>query len=346
MSLRIPRFRLTYAGTDITRAVQPYRFYIGYSDKLEGESDDLEIRFENSDLRWLDSWAPAEGDTISLQLGYEGEKFLGPIVFEIDEPEYAGPPDRLTLKGVATPISKSLRQKNTQAYEKIKLKAIAQQIAEKHSLELVGGDKIPDITLDRVTQKEQSDLEFLRSTAAEYGLIFKVDSCTKLVFFKESELEDAAAVLTLARTVLKSYRLRRGVKGTYKAAELSYKDPRSGKFITATIDATGAAVTTPTEGESAIASGDILKIRERVENLEQAEIKATEALRRANRGQVQGSIDLEGNVAIAAGVNLNLTGFGGLSGKYQVTAVRHTLSKTSGYQTSVEIKGLELKRDK
>lgn len=340
---RIPVFKLKYLGTDITSSIRDLTTSISYTDKLEGESDELEICLDNSDLRWMDSWTPKEGDLAELRMGYQGEALLGPVSFEIDEPEYSGPPDVLRLRGVATPITKSLRQKNTVAYENTTLKAIAQTIASKHGLELVGD--VPEIKLERVTQKDESDLNFLRETAAEYGLVFKVESCKKLVFYKESELEAAAPVLTIKRNQISSYRLRRGAKGTYKSAEVNYLDPKTGDYISVKIDADGKEVATQTDGKSEVASGDVLKIRERCENREQAEIKATEQLRRANRGQVEGSLELEGMVTIAAGINIMLEGFRNLSGKYQVSEVRHDLTRSRGYKSSVQLKGLELQSE-
>jgi phage protein D len=291
----------------------------------------------------MDAWIPAEGDRVELRLGYEGEPLLGPILFEVDEPEWQGVPDTLRLKGLATPITASLRQKNTKAYEDTTLKAIAQQIAATHGLTLVGD--VPEIKLERVTQKEQTDLDFLRDTAIEYGLIFKIDSASKLVFYKESELESAAAVMAIARAQLSRYTVRRGAKGTYGNAEVSYFDPKKGDYISIKIDAKGSEVTTPQDGKEDIASGDTLKIRERVENKQQAELKAIEALRRANRGQIEGDISTEGNPLLSAGINITLNGFRKLSGKYQVIEVQHKLSKSRGYQSSAKLKGLELKSE-
>lgn len=331
---RIPSFRLTYAGVDITADLVPLTLSISYTDKLEGESDELSIRLANSDRRWMAAWLPGEGDSVSLELGYENEAFLGPIAFEVDEPEWAGAPDTFQLKGLATPITKSLRQRNSQAYEDTTLRAIAQQIAEKHGLELIG--EIPGINLKRVTQKEQADLQFLKDLAAEYGLLFKVESTSRLVFFREADLEAATPVITLNRKDLTSYRIRRQAAGVYKAATVSYQDPESGEFIEATIDLAGAEVEPSDDEEGAISSGDILRVRERCEDRGQAETKAKEALKRANSTRLEANLELEGNVLLSAGVTLTLTGFERLSGKYLIDQVRHSLDRGRGYRSSIQ----------
>lgn len=341
---RVPTFKLSYLGTDITNDIKTLTISITFVDKLAGESDELEISLDNSDFRWLDAWAPKEGDTVTLQLGYQDELLMPATTFEVDEPEYSGPPDTLRLKGLATPITASLRQKRTQAYENTTLRAIAQAIADRHGLELVG--QVPEIKIERSTQKEQADLTYLKELAEEYGLIFKIESTNKLVFFSESDLEAAEAVLVIKRTEISRYTLSRGAKGTYKAAKISYQDPKTGKFVEVTIGADGSEIRsdedTPGEAETGVASGDVLNIRERVENREQATVKATEALRRANRGQVEGRLDLEGNVLLSGGINVTLEGFRRLNGKYQVAEARHRFTKSQGFTTSVQLKGIEV----
>lgn len=336
---RTPIFSLLYNGTDITGEIKDFTLSLSYTDKLEGESDELSIELLNGDLRWLNAWLPDEGDTVALRLGYEGDALLGPVLFEIDEPEWSGSKqgDKVRLKGLATPVTKALRERNTQAYEDTTLLAIAQQIAEKHGLEIVGAESVPDIAIKRQTQKEKSDLEFLRELSAEYGLLFKIESTTKLVFYREDALEAAKPVLVINRSDIAGYRVRRKAGGTYKAATVSYQDGESGEFIEVTVNADGEEVPAPSaEGEGEIATDDTLKIRERCENRGQALAKAIAALRRANSARVEISIDQEGEVLLSAGVPISLLGVGRMDGKYLIDQVRHNLSRQSGYRCSLD----------
>ena len=335
MPTRRPTFTLTYQGVDITEDLTPLTLSLSYTDKLEGESDELAIALINSDLRWLNAWLPGEGDVATLTLGYEGEAPLGPVSFEVDSPEWSGPPDQFMLKGLGTPISKSLRQRNTQAYEGTTLLAIASTIAEKHGLEVVGSDNIPSISFERVTQKEIDDLSFLRQLSAEYGLLFKVESLSKLVFFREIDLESGDPVLPLSRADLSGYRLRRQAAGTYEAARVSYQNPSSGQFISVTINTDGAEVTPSDDEEGSIGTTDILVIRERCEDLGQAQLKATEALRRANSTRVEFEASLEGNPLLSAGIIFDLSGFQRFDGRYLISQVTHRLDRSRGYRSNV-----------
>lgn len=341
--MRDPTFTLTYEGTDITQSVAAWVTDIDITDKKEGESDDLSITLQNGDRRWLNSWFPGTGDRVTLTLGYKGGSTFGPVVFEIDQPEFSGPPDIVRLRGLATPVTASLREKKTRAFENTTLDQIAAQIAADNGLTLVGS--VPAFPLERVTQRNQSDLEFLRAQAADYGLIFKVSDCTNLVFYRESDLESAPPVLTLKLQEVASYRASKETVQTYKSCKVQYLNPQTGEFDSVEVDANGAEVATPADGETAIDSGDTLNIRERFETRAQAETKAVESLRRANRGQFKLSLELEGNPLLSAGTNLEFKGLGKLSGKYQIETVRHSLRKSQGYRCSLQLVGLELATD-
>ena len=350
---RQPTLRLSYEGTEITEDIREFIIDASLTDNLEGKADDLSIVIENRDLRWLDTWLPGEGDRVSFQLGYAPDDLTPGIEFEVDEPEWTGQPDILRLGGVAVPVTASLRELRSVAYEETTLAEIAQQIASRHGLTLVGD--VPSIRFKRVSQKEQPDLSFLRKLAADYGVVFKVESASRLVFFRVESLELTDPVVAIARapspeanTVAEAtqsqkllypsnYRLKRKAAGTYKAASIRYQDAESGDFIEYVVDADGNEVPQPDEGEEGtIGSESTLRIRERVESVEQARIRAIEALKRANRARVTLSMTLEGETLLAAGTTFTLIGWKRLDEKYLLEKVVHRLSRSQGYRCSIE----------
>ena len=184
----VPIFELFYEQKNITKDVSPYVTSIEYTDVEHGESDELQITFEDSEKLWQGAWIPTKGDALRAYIGYEAEKLLNCGVFEIDELEYDTPPDVITVKGLATGIKKPLRQKNSQGYENKTLKQIAKEIADKHGYTLVG--EVADIRVDRITQNKERDLTFLTKLAEEYGYIFKIAE-NNLVFYDVKKLKGA-----------------------------------------------------------------------------------------------------------------------------------------------------------
>ncbi|SUG53185.1 putative bacteriophage regulatory protein [Salmonella enterica subsp. diarizonae] len=53
-----PAFVLRYNLKDITHDITAYATSITFTDKLSGESDELEVELEDSEQRWRDAWYP------------------------------------------------------------------------------------------------------------------------------------------------------------------------------------------------------------------------------------------------------------------------------------------------
>lgn len=317
-----PTFKLEYNKKDITKDISDYVLNINYTDVEHGQSDEVEIIFEDSQKLWQDAWIPSKGDNIRLYLGYVGEKLLNCGVFEIDEIEFSTPPDILIVKAIATGITKSLRQNNSVAYENKNLKQIANEIAKKHNLTLVG--EIDDIRVERITQNKQRDLTFLKTLAEQYGYIFKITD-NQLVFYKTQKLIDAKSAKIINRSECSRINLREKTSQNYKAVTVSYHNPKTGKTITATA-----------KNENCV-KGDTLKLSQRVENKQQALIKAKAALSRGNH-TIEGSIDMMGNPYLIAGLNVEMKDVGHFSGKYHITQATHSIDRNSGYSLSLEVK--------
>ena len=317
-----PYFKIEYNNKDITRDVSNYVTNIEYTDFESGESDEINITFEDSAQLWQGAWIPTKADALRVYIGYVGEKLLNCGIFEIDEIEYSAPPDSIVVKGLATGIKKAFRQNNSVAYENKTLKQIANEIAKKHNLTLVG--EIDDVKVERITQNQERDLQFLHRLAEQYGYIFKIAE-NNLVFYKTEKLINANSAKTLYRKDITRLTLTEKTSQNYKAVTVSYHNPKTGKKVTATAK--------NKEG----VKGDTLKINARCENKQQALLRAKAALANGNH-TIEGSIALVGNPFLVAGLNTELKGFGHFSGKYHITQARHTIDRSNGYSTSLEVK--------
>jgi phage protein D len=252
--------------------------------------------------------------------------------FEIDEIEFTGPPDTVNIKALAAGIKGKLRTKNSQAYENQTLKQIAQTIAGKNNLSVVG--EIANVQIERATQNRETDLGFLRRISHEYGYVFSVRD-SKLIFTTIFKLEAGTSVITIDKTDLIQWSLKDKTSATFKKAKVSYHNPKENKTesyeTSDNLNADGKPITDVTKG-------DTLEIRTKAENKQQAKLKAKAALYRANNHQVSGSLDLEGYTILVAGQNFELTGMGALSGKYHIVTSKHTVERNGGYLMTLDIK--------
>lgn len=314
-----PIFKVEYENTDITAHISPYVLSVGYIDFEHGQSDEVEIHIEDSNHLWKADWYPSKGDSLKLNIGYEGEKLLNCGSFEIDELEFASPPDTITLKALAANIKKALRQNNSVAYENKTLKQIAQEVADKHSLKLVGS--IQEVKIKRITQNKKRDLEFLKNLAEEYGYIFKI-SDNKLIFYETAKLKSTDPALILYRQDLISFSIKDKTHDQYQSCQVIYHDPKSKRVISSNI-------------KGSTSRADALKLNKRCESREQAILKAQAGMNK--NSPVEGSLSLMGNPNIVAGLNIELKGFYHLSGKYHIKQAKHSIDRMSGYKTELEV---------
>lgn len=339
-----PVFVLSYEQKNITSDITPYVRSVTYTDYLSGQSDELEVELEDADGRWVRHWYPGKGDTLSLKIGYEAAPLLPCGAFEIDEIEFAQPPATVSIRGLATGVKKSVRTRVGRAYENTTLAAIAQRIAKRNKLTLTG--KIRDIRIDRVTQYQERDVEFLTRLAREYGYAFKIVG-SKLVFTELADLRDGGTVATLKATDLISIRMRDKIKDVYQEAKGKYHDPKTKKLVVYGVKGdqvteVGHTTAATKKQSGSAASGDTLKLSTRSGSKAAAQAKAQAALDKANLQQTAGNLTLPGNPKLVAGTTFALADCGKLSGKYLVESARHHIDRGGGYTTELEVKRVAL----
>lgn len=338
-----PVFMLTYEQKNITSNITPYVRSVTYTDYLSGQSDEMEVELEDADGRWARHWYPGKGDTLSLKIGYEAAPLLPCGSFEIDEIEFAQPPSTVTIRALSTGVKKSVRTRVGLAYENTTLAAIAQRIAKRNKLTLVG--KIRDISIDRVTQYQERDVEFLTRLAREFGYAFKIVG-SKLVFTELADLRDGDAVATIRATDLISIRLRDKIKDVYQEAKNKYHDPQTKKLVAYEVKdnevaTVGQSTASAKKQSGQSASADTLKLSSRGSR-SAIQAKTQAALETANLGQTAGDITVPGNPKLVAGTTFYLADCGKLSGKYLVDSARHRIDRSGGYTTAMEIKRVAL----
>lgn len=324
---KIPQWVLVFQGKDISARISPYVISVCYTDPLEGESAEIEIVLEDKENWWKNAWLPGKGDTISLSLGYQGEQLLDCGEYRLDELEFSGPPDTVTIRTLGASIDPELRTKRSAAYEHTTLGAIARKIAGRHGLTIVG--TVPEIGIQRITQHKETDLAFLRRVAGQWGHVFSVRG-RKLIWHDQDALDGASPVITVTRHMLAgSYSFRSKSERVYRAARVTYWNQKLKKDVTRTI-------TIAPRGVQWGGSGDTLTLVERCESLSQAKRMAAAAIRRANGRQTEGSITVYGTPLIVAGANLLSSGWGKLDTTYQVVKSIHRIDRTSGYTTTAD----------
>ncbi|XXQ68989.1 phage late control D family protein [Neisseriaceae bacterium B1] len=332
-----PDFVLTYEQKDITADIAPYLLSWTYTDYLGEQSDELQVDFEDVDGRWLRLWFPEQGDKLSLSAG---DQFTGLInwgSFEIAEIEWErnrNGGDTVSLKALSTGITKANRTLQAKPFENMLLADIVKTVAARLKLTVSGN--IASIKIQRITQYQERDVEFLARLAKQYGHTFKIVG-DKLVFTQNSELAKQEAVLIMQPENLLRVRLRDLVKGVPDKAVVTGYDAKKKKPITATRQ------TKPLRPNAKRkTSADTLKITpNKGESQEEINARADAVLAEAQEERCVGSITVFGNALLVAGQVIELQQIGKFSGRYLIKQARHDMSRSRGYITDLEIKMIE-----
>ena len=321
--VRAPQWILTYQGVNISADISQMILGITYTDRVGGSASEIEIALEDHEKRWQGPWYPQQGDVINLLIGYRMEPLLPCGDFQVDEIELEGPPDVFRIRCLSAYITPAMRTRRSAAYEGQTLRQIAGTIAGVYGLELVSAEATPDVTYARVTQRHETDLEFLRRLADEQDYEFSIRG-RQLVFYPRLSLEQIPPAMTIGRTDVLAFSFTSKTHRTYKAAQINYQQPSTKQLLSGT----SSAAPNP-------AVSDTLKLHVRCENSAQANIKADAALHRANMFASSARLELPGSTSLCAGNTVTLIGFGVSDGLYMLESARHRLTRGRGYTTEV-----------
>ena len=327
----MPEYTISYNQIDVTRDLADYLISLEWEDSVEGESGSICIELENHSQLFSNGWYPQKGSVLSATIG-----LLKCGNFTIDEIVLSGKPDTIKMKGLTNQVTtKSLKTKRSRAHENKTLAQIASAVAKANSLTLIGN--VPAISIERVTQRRETDLKFLRRVSWDYGIIFSVRD-SKLVFTSLKALEANSPVLTLDITDLLSYEITDKTDKTFKAAQVKSHNPKTRQVVTGNSNI--VTLQNPDEVQyTQILSADTVVVHKKAENQQQADAMADAVLYRANTWVQSGTIETPGKSSLIAGCNIELTGLGVAgSGIYNMAKCKHTVNRTDAWVISTDIK--------
>ncbi len=339
VSVQRPDFSLFYEKTNITADIEPHLIELNYTDYLEGQSDELTVRFEDISGKWIRQWFPTQGDKLKAAIGYASGQLVDIGAFEIDEVEYEYKPSVITLRALSTGVTKASRTLQPKAYEKTTLAQIVAVVAKRLQLKVVG--KIKHIPIQRVTQYQERDVEFLSRLAREYHHSFKIVD-EQLVFSDKSDLGMAAPVAVLDESQCKTIRLRDRIKDAAKQVDVSGFDVNGKQVVKKTKKKQGLRKNIK---QAQTSNEDTLKIVTRGESHEQIDACAQAALETQDEERCAGEITIIGNPKLVAGATIMLRNLGIFSGKYLIKSSRHSIAREQGYITNIEVRMIEFIAD-
>lgn len=296
-----------------------------YVDPASGESDTMSITLTNIDLRWLNKWMPKKGDKLTARIiekswdkaGKKKTFYCGK--FCLDDLGYTGPELTCTIGGVSVPEGNAFRSTGlSKTWNKATLKEVAEEIAKKYHFMLQYTGET--IKLGIIEQSNESDSSFLKKVCEDYGMAIKIYS-GKIVIYDKGKYEARKPVATLKKADLQDWSYNTTLVGTYTGACIKYTSGEDDR-----------------EMECVVGSGKrMLNINEKVESLQDAQLKACAKVNAENEKAVTMNVTIMANNRIVAGSTVNINGLYKLSGKYFVDKVTHNIGSDETYTMSLEL---------
>lgn len=333
--LRTAHLTLDY---DLGGDIEGHVLGASFTDYAHGRVDELTIRLEDSESLWSGPYFPGKGDEIRGYLicadwpepGRQYEFDCG--VFTIDEINLRGGRngDEVEIKAVSVFVTKPLRaEKKSRAWENTTFENIVKEIARDHGLSLFFEiPKADSLVFDRVDQRGESDLAFLRRFGSAQGCNVKLAE-EKLIIFegRNFDAKPAAFTITRGKSEVIAHDFKAKTADIFKSCAISYWDIRKKELKEYTFTPKGA----PKVGQT-------LKIDRRVDSLGSAMKRAKSELRRKNKAEFTAEIELVGAPYFRAGLNTAVSGWGAFDAVYFIEKVEHRIAQGGDYTTCLSIR--------
>lgn len=185
--LQQPAYRLLLKGKDITATFAGRLMSLTITDNRGFESDELEIVLDDADGKLE---LPPRGVVLDAAIGWQGRALVDKGSFTVDEVEYAGAPDTLTIRARATDLRAGIATKRERSWHKTTLGKIVDAIAKANGLIPCISGWLAKRPVDHIDQTNESDANLLTRLAQQHDAIATVKS-GRLLFIKAGDAESA-----------------------------------------------------------------------------------------------------------------------------------------------------------
>ncbi len=309
----VATWQVMLAGVDITSRFDPKLLTLRISQSRQEKADKLSIELDDADGKLV---LPPANATLMVSLGWARGSgvpvgIVGMGTYVVDDIEWSGPPDRVTINAHSADMRDSFRTRKTRTWTAQTLGAITAQIAGEQGLTPRCHPDLSGITVSAAEQHNQSDMEFLRNLGRRYDAVATVKAAAVILAPMNATTTATGATLPAVAINRQSgdhvtYR-RSAREGTYKGAEANWHDQD------------GATRQLHHEGDAP---------RKRLKRIyaTQSDAQAAAQSEHQRQQRVAASLDVSlayGNAQIAPGQRASVSGY-----KAEINATSWTVSTT------------------
>jgi phage protein D len=322
-----PAFRVEVDGSDITSILLPRLVSLHISDAAGVQSDRLSFTLSDSN-GFARIQEPAVGSEIKVWLGYGVSlKYMG--LFIADQVEVSGPPDSMTVSGVASPHGATPSGKSAITEQKSRswpigttVRSLVDRIAGDHGMRPAVSASLASLELPHLDQVDESDINLLSRVALDLDAVAKPGDGA-IVFSKRGEglsvSGERMPSVRIAMSDISSWRSSRSLRETVGQVVAVFQDLDAGQPVECL-----AGAGTP-----------IRRLNRRFPSRVAAQRAADSEFARASRAGRSLSLQMPGNADLVSEGFVIISGFRSyIDGSWLLTRVEHSLD-ASGYRCSV-----------
>lgn len=346
---------------DITQIVEKRLMSLTLEDNRGLEADRIDLQLSDHDGALE---LPPRNAKIQMAIGWQGEGLVDKGLFSVDEVQFSGAPDTLTIRARSADLKGTLTSQKERSFDNIKIGTLIDQIAKENGLQGLTATKYAEQTIKHLDQTNESDINLLTRLAKEYDAIATVKD-GKLLFIEQGKGLTASGKeipsIEINRQTGDSYTFSVVESQNYKAVRAYYYNPDNGKKGEVVVDenseikkvskTTKKGKVSKQKKSVLVQTAPITSDSEQIKTLrhtykyEGSAINAAKsAFDKLKRGVATFSLTMAyGNPELMPETPVNLTGFKPQidSTSWIITKVTHNLSPDSGYTCGVEFELFE-----
>lgn len=312
---------LTLDGKEATEEIKSEILLLEYIDNDELHADDLQIMTRTAGLL-------SGVSEISLTLKTDNWHGTGTSraakcgAFTVDDNESRYTTNSYITRAAAITAASAIRHTpRNAAWERIGLKNIAAEIAGRNGVGLIYAANLNPV-FTRKEQRNLSDIKFLSNLCGSVGLRLKFTT-NSLVVYNPYEYGSNTPVRTFTagdETILEDRLHHKKDDTDYQQCRVTYKDPVTKELIQYTYKKADA--------------GRRLDVRRKVSSTEEAAMVAVYSIKEKNCKEYTGEILCSGDITLATGNIIELSGYGEYDRNYIITKAVHRI-EGSEYTTKI-----------
>lgn len=295
------------------------------TDNRANAADELSIVLDDHDGALQ---LPKRGVRLNCQMGFKGEGLHDKGDFIVDETEWSGTPDQITIKASSANFKSNIKEAKSKSYHRKTFGAIATEIAQNHKLTLVMAAALKAIALSHIDQTNESDLNLLQRLAKQNGAEMAVKKDRLLIF-------TAGSAKTASGKDLSTITLTRNSGDQFRYSEQDRESDHTG--VSASYQDTGKAK------REKVVNGDKGKVKHlkgTFANKAEAERASAAKMDEIKRQMAKFSINLAyGLPEISTESPIKLQGFKAEIDnlKWIVEKATHSYAKSGGLTTQLDL---------